>query len=399
MHQRVLHQSPLRQGLATERRSDGDGHYDVVVAGGGPAGSAAALTLARAGRRILLADAGSGPPKVGESLPSAARALLHDLGAGERPVAAGHLTRHANLSCWGSTALGRTDLAGDPHGPGWHLDRARFDHCLREAARAAGAESAEHTRVRVKLRLPDGSWLVSLRGPAGERTVRCDWLVDASGRRRAIASVGRATVRRTDHLIAACLELAPDPTGRAAETTALVESAEDGWWYTSLLPDRRRLVAYFTDADLAPPALRDRADFGRLLRRTRHIAARAGVHPLPAGALPRRAPAHSSHLDRPTGDGWIAVGDAAVAFDPISSQGILTALRTGMAGALALAAHLDGDAGALEEYRAGVAAILTAYRRDHHSVYRRESRWSDRVFWQRRHRPAPHPEPVTDGLS
>ncbi|MGE7436665.1 NAD(P)/FAD-dependent oxidoreductase [Kitasatospora sp. NPDC001175] len=390
MHQRPTHQHLHRPSPPARRRGGGDGHYDVVVAGGGPAGSAAALTLARAGRRVLLADAGNGPPKVGESLPAAARLLLHDLGAGEGPVATGHLTCYANLSCWGSTALGRTDFINDPHGPGWHLDRARFDRSLREAARAAGAETAERTRARVKYRQPDGSWLVTLRGPGAERTVGCDWLVDASGRRRAIVSIGRAAVRRTDHLIATCLELAPDPAGRIAESASLVESAEDGWWYTALLPGRRRLVAYFTDADLAPPAIRNRSEFGRLLRQTRHIAARAGVHPLPADALPRRAPAHSSHLDVPTGDGWIAVGDAATAFDPISSQGVLTALYTGTAGASALAAHLDGDGHALAAYRANVTEILTAYRRNHRTVYRQEGRWSDRLFWQRRH--ASHPQ-------
>ncbi|MEU1287672.1 FAD-dependent monooxygenase [Kitasatospora sp. NPDC005856] len=355
---------------------------DVVVAGGGPAGCAAALTLARAGRSVLLADAGGGPPRLGEALPSAARVLLHDLGVGERPVAAGHLPCYANLSSWGSAALYGTDFIRDPNGPGWHLDRARFDHALRRAADEAGAELAERTTVRPHGRRADGTWTVALRGAGREpdRPVRCRWLVDASGRTRAVAARCGSVRRRTDRLVASWLEL--PPAASAAETSSLVESAADGWWYTALLPTGSRLVAYFTDADLTPPG---HEEFRHLLRRTHHVAPRTAAHPRPPVPAPRRAPADSCHLDDPVGDGWLAVGDAATAFDPISSQGILTALHTGMTGARALNAHLDGDPAALDTYRTNVHALLAAYRRNHHTVYEQERRWADRPFWRRRH--------------
>ncbi|KUL46071.1 oxidoreductase [Streptomyces sp. NRRL F-4489] len=368
--------------------------YDAVVAGGGPAGCAAALALARAGRRVLLADAGTGPPKVGEALVSVARLLLADLGADRAVLGGGHLPCHGNLSAWGSSELHAVDFLRDPYGHGWHLDRPLFDRGLRAAARAAGAEVAEHTAVREPRRQPDGTWRLALRPRAGGagRTVRCRWVVDATGRGAALAV--RAGARRTtaDRLTARHVLLDPAPHG-TADSRSLVESDRDGWWYTAPLPSGHRLVAYFTDPDLPLAADRGTEGFRARLLATRHISRRARPHGLTTLRPPRRAPAHTAHLDRVHGDGWIAAGDAAAAFDPLSSQGILTALYTGLSAGEAVDAHLSGDRTAPAGYADKVATARAAYLDGHRAVHAQETRWADRPFWARRHR-APTPTPL-----
>ncbi|MFG2827708.1 NAD(P)/FAD-dependent oxidoreductase [Streptomyces sp. NPDC048434] len=369
--------------------------YDVVVAGGGPAGSAAALALVRAGRTVLLADAGTGPPKAGEALVSMGRLLLADLGVEEPVLGTGHLPCHGNLSAWGSAELHAVDFINDPYGHGWHLDRPLFDRRLRDAARAAGAEVAEHTRVRCPSRQPDGTWRLALRDRSGggERTVRCRWVVDATGRGAAIAVRSGARRRTGDRLTAFHLTLGPAPQA-TTDGRSLVESDQDGWWYTALLPSRHRLVAYFTDPDLPVAAARGAERFRDRLLATRHISRRARPHGLTALRPPRRAPAHSAHLDRVHGDGWTAAGDAAAAFDPLSSQGILTALYTGLSAGRAVDARLHGDRAALADYAAKVATARAAYQHGHRAVHAQETRWADRPFWARRRqntRPNPHP--------
>ena len=408
-----------------------------MVAGGGPAGAAAALVLARAGRTVLLADAGRGPAKAGEALHPAAVPLLRDLGAYGHVPGPGHLPCYANVSAWTSDALAANDFIGEPAGHGWNLDRRIFDARLRRAAEAAGARLAEETAVLAPRRQPDGTWEVFLRGPdpSSWRSVRCAWLLDATGRRAAIA--GRCGARRSagHRLVAVCLTLAADGErnggernggerdhcrrdhgerdggereygerggaerdeggldgeerhegGRdgLVECSSLVEAVPEGWWYTAPLPSGRRFVACFTDADLAPARSPAAVRFLARLAATRHVAQRVRDHSPARDAAPWRTAAFSSFLTRPYGEGWLAAGDAVAAFDPLSAQGILTALYTGKAAGEAVDARLRGDHAALERYRAHLDHVVAVYRRNYRQAYESELRWPDAPFWQRR---------------
>jgi flavin-dependent dehydrogenase len=351
---------------------------DALVAGGGPAGSAAALVLARAGRRVMLVESSADREglKVGESLPPAARPLLADLGLLERLEDDRHLRSYGTSAAWGSRRLVETDFVFDPNGHGWHLDRRRFDHTLRRAAAAAGAEVRSGAVVRVDGRTDDG-WRVRLNDGA-ELPART--LVDATGRRASLARGLGARRERHDRLVGV-FGSAPAIAGDADART-LVEAAPDGWWYTALVPGRRRVAVLMTDADLVPPGARTPAGFAAALAMTEHVALRVAAGPIET----RTEPAHGSRLRPCCGDGWVAVGDAALAVDPLSSQGLMTALYTGAAGACATDARLRGDRDALARYADRVGAIGAAYARNRREAYLAETRWPGRRFWERRNR-------------
>src|SRR5690606_34214908 len=112
------------------------------------------------------------------------------------------------------------------------------------------------------------------------------------------------------------------------------EAAPNGWWYSNRLPgnddnETRRLVVFHSDKDLPAARMAGRREgFDQLLDESTHIAPLLKTKGYQACGTIRGAPANSQRLQEFSGEAWMAVGDAAQAYDPLSSQGIDKALRT-----------------------------------------------------------------------
>lgn len=94
----------------------------------------------------------------------------------------------------------------------------------------------------------------------------------------------------------------------------------------------------------------------------------------------------SSQVARAAGTGWLAVGDAAQSYDPLSGQGVVKALESGLAAAATIATHRAGDPLALDRFASAADIEFQQYQARRVDYYSREARWSDSVFWQRRSR-------------
>jgi flavin-dependent dehydrogenase len=90
-------------------------------------------------------------------------------------------------------------------------------------------------------------------------------------------------------------------------------------------------------------------------------------------------------LEPCAGPAWLAAGDAALSFDPLSSQGLLNALFTGLAAAETADGYLSGRNESVTEYVTVVDGIRDAYRGHLAAWYRSETRWPRAPFWCRRH--------------
>lgn len=358
---------------------------DVLVAGAGPAGATAALTLAPTRRVLVVERRAELSMRIGESLPPAARRLLADLGLLESFLAEGHAPCYGNRARWGTSEPFETDFLRDPDGQGWHLDRGRFEHWMRREAVARGAVLLAPAAVRAIDRTDDG-WCARVHTAAGVLTVASRFLIDAGGRAAPVARRLGARRRVHDRLVCGWVEGTARPVGESAGFT-YVESAEDGWWYTAPLPGDRRVVAFHTDFDLASARLtHDHTSLLARAVRSDHLGSLLAECAFGSVACSGVSPAHSAMLQPCAADGWAAAGDAALAFDPLSGQGLLNALFTGLAAAEAIDRGLSGDGDALSGYAATIDEIAEIYRRRLSDWYGREHRWPQSVFWQRRQR-------------
>lgn len=349
---------------------------DVLVAGGGPAGATAALCLARNGVSVALVEPEDrGDLRVGETLPPRIRELLTGLGLWDRFAAAGHSPAYAIRSAWGSAEPADHDHLFDPYGHGWHVDRRAFDRMLASAAAGAGARSVRGLITAVSRQ--DDVWTVE----AGGMSLRAHYLVDATGRSARVAR--RLGARRIllDRLVGAVVSLPPERTTAALEGAALIEAVADGWWYSARTPDGRLLLAYMTDGDLWARAARRREAFAAELALA--PLTRERVADLPAEPV-RVVPAASARLDPAAGSGWLAAGDAAMAVDPLSGQGVYFALKSGLQVAETILDERSGDTAASGEYAADVSRAFAAYAETRRWFYGCEQRFSSSEFWRRR---------------
>jgi flavin-dependent dehydrogenase len=355
-------------------------HFEVVIAGGGPAGAAAAIRLARAGLRVLVVDGDDRrDDKIGESLAPSARLVLERVGVWEQHCAANHRPCYANRSSWGGDEVETYDFLRDPHGHGWHIDRRRFEAMLAGEAERAGCRWLTRTRVQRLAAARDG-WGVTITGRS-EITARI--VIDATGR---ASRIGRSQGARRDvhdQLVALVAFLVPagEPDG---DGTTLIEAVADGWWYSARLPDRRLACAFMTDPDLLRGSGGRSPAWQARLARSVHTRARVEASGHRLARPPVVVPAGSAILNPVAGAGWIAAGDAAAAYDPLTSHGIAAALASGWEAAAAVLGALDADRTAAEAYEHRVRRGFTRYLEMRTPYYEMETRWAASPFWERR---------------
>lgn len=365
---------------------------DVVVLGGGPAGAAAAIALLRHGHSVVVLEKSHyDRASIGETLPPVARLTLARLSVWDRFVRAGHTSSPGIVSIWGEDTPFENPFLLSPYGNGWHLDRQRFDAMLADAAREAGAQICRGVRISSYVSEDRdglaGGWQIAFSRDGLSDGLRAQFVVDATGRAAAFARRQGAHRIAFDRLVSLAMVLPSHIADADHDGRTVVEAAADGWWYSAMLPGARVIAAYMTDADLLPQPRESRIDFWRArlhdTTRTKGHVQSLGVHTRALTDVSLLA-ANTSKLDVFSGRRWLAAGDAALAFDPLSSAGLLHALTSGIDAGDAVRASLAGEDSALRGYDERRWLTFERHARQHALYYAREQRWPQSLFWRRR---------------
>lgn len=343
--------------------------YDVIIAGGGPAGSTAATMLTRKGWRVLLLEATRFPREhIGESLLPASLPVLQDLGVLEAVREAGFLPKPGATMVWGSSREPWTWLFRETnltYPTAFQVVRSTFDHLLLRNAQAHGVEVQEGARVldveftgeRVAVHYDDGE----------QKSADGRFFVDATGQSGLLGR--KLHMRQHDPEFRNLALYGYFRGGKRlageAENSILVESFGDGWSWLIPLHTGLASVGVVVSSEQGQRAIQAHGQasaFHDYLSSTEHTASLLDTAHLETDVTVVRDWSYQS--TRMAGERWVLAGDAACFIDPLFSSGVHLALSSAVLASAYVTTALKTTDDALRE------AAATAYEQLYRQQYR-----------------------------
>lgn len=361
---------------------------DVLIVGGGPAGASTALSLLSYSDAdvVLVEQSNLDQVRVGEHVSASIFDIIDYLKIKKEAFEEGSfLPAYSTTSYWGSDYPASTHSIFTTEQASFQLNRENFDFKLLETIMERGGVVLPRTKCSSFKQLDDKSWEIVVTHPEKEPfTIAAAYMVDATGRKAHVCRQLGVPVEKVDALvgIGAFLSFKDE---RSLPHEQLLETTELGWWYTATLPNRTVVATLFTDADLVSQYRLDKPErWNECLGETKQVKKMLNGA-MATSAKPWVRSAASQFTTSTSIDNFIAVGDAAVAFDPISSMGIGFAMTSACHAAKLIQYQLaEKIAQGTVAYQEDLQKHFEQYLSIRKSFYQKEKRWATHTFWKRR---------------
>ncbi|WP_276482398.1 lysine-epsilon-oxidase maturase LodB [Paraflavitalea pollutisoli] len=361
---------------------------DVLIIGGGPAGAAAALSLLQYGKDLdvsIVELTDFDFERIGEHVSLAIFDLIDYLQIDRKAFGPDcFLPSYGHTTYWGMDLPVMRDAVFTTAGNSYQLDRLQFDITLLEQVAARGGHVFPNMRCKQFLQDADGSWKVVVRHrDKGEFTFRTRFLVDATGRKASVCRQIGVPTEKTDKLLGVGARVVFKGRPALAQEVML-ETVENGWWYSATLARDTRTMIFFSDADIISQQRLHTVDgWIDTMQQSKHLKELLqGAEKIDEVWL---RSAHSQFAQLAGRTGFIAIGDAAVAFDPVSSMGVGFALTSACQAASVILGELAApDPQRIKTYQSDLERHFYQYMDLRRRIYQQEKRWPESAFWQRR---------------
>ncbi len=355
-------------------------NYKVIISGGGPARTALAIRLCRAGiSPIAIIEAHNYNILLpGETLPALGVDILKDLGMDSEQLSA-HLLSMGTIACWNSDKP-YTNASFDQRRECLHLQRPLFDRQLADLAVSNGVELMTESAVK-ETKWESNKWSITVKNSNKSHVISADFLVDAGGRRASVSH--KLGARRLVHgdLLGYYRNL---PLEKSLPVASFIEARPEGWWYVAPIPDKRLAVVFMTTPKIGKELeLNQPIVWQQKLSETIHIKQLVGQDKMqPVKVFSACTSLMDQDYDPKTQSAWLGVGDAACTWDPLSSQGIYKALSHGQWAGHAINDYLNGKPNGLQKYKILLECEYNTYLKNFNGFYHQETRWPHSIFWK-----------------